>query len=88
MTLRIVETETEHGHVVALHGWLTASEVPELERAAPAGESAVRIDLEQLAGADPAGLEALRRQQARGARLVGATRYIELLLERWARSQT
>jgi hypothetical protein len=86
MTLRILENDTELGHVISLHGWLTASEVGELERTVPASGVPV-IDLEHLAGADPEGLRALRRQQERGAHLVGATRYIELLLERMARSQ-
>jgi hypothetical protein len=85
MTLRIVEKNTELGTEISLHGWLTACEVPELERATPGAAGAVLIDLGQLAGADPAGLEALRRQQERGAQLVGATRYIELLLERMVR---
>ena len=82
MTLRIDETDSESGRVVSLHGWLTALEVPELERTALSRRTALRIDLEHLAGADPEGLRALRRRQESGAELVGATRYIELLLER------
>ena len=42
----------------------------------------LRIDLENLAGADGAGLQALHRERRRGARLAGASPYIALLLER------
>jgi hypothetical protein len=68
--------------VLELHGWLTRVEVPELEAASTAHGPSLRLDLAHLAGADAEGLGALRRQQARGAELVAATPYIELLLER------
>jgi anti-anti-sigma regulatory factor len=42
----------------------------------------VRIDLAQLAGVDAAGLRALRRLRGGGARLTGASPFVQLLLER------
>jgi hypothetical protein len=81
MTLRIVDQTTEHGVSLALHGWLSAREVPTLEASAAAAACPVLIDLSQLAGADADGLRALCRVRARGGCLVGASPYIELLLE-------
>jgi anti-anti-sigma regulatory factor len=82
MTLRIVEEANAQGDVVALHGWLSAAEVEELGKVVAAKGPCLRIDLEQLAGVDAAGLQTLRRLQEKGARLTGASPYIELLLQR------
>ena len=73
MTLRIVEESAASEPVIALHGWLSAAEVVELERAAAAAGRPPRIELGQLAGID-----------AEGALLTGATPYIALLIERTA----
>jgi anti-anti-sigma regulatory factor len=83
MTLRIFEEPDERGAVIALHGWLSGPEVGEVERlaAAAAGRS-VRIDLVHLVGVDADGLQALKRLQGGGARLTGASPYVEMLLER------
>lgn len=83
MTLRIVAQTTEDEAVIVLHGWLTAAEVSEVVRVAGKG-ACLRIDLAQLAGADAAGLRALTQLREGGARLTGASRYIELLMERSA----
>jgi hypothetical protein len=57
--------------------------VREVERvAAAAGDQPLRIDLAHLVGVDPAGLQTLRRLRGRGARLTGASPFVELLLER------
>ena len=82
MTLRIFEHADEREHVIALHGWLSATEVAEVEKAAAAHGRALRIELGQLAGADVEGLRFLRRLRSGGARLTGASPYIRLLLER------
>lgn len=85
MTLRIFEQTDESEAVIALHGWLSTAEAAEVERlAAGCRERPVRLDLSQLAGVDTEGLRALARLRAGGARLTGATPYIELLLERTA----
>jgi hypothetical protein len=82
MTLRIFEG-TQGGEVfIALHGWLNAGEVEEVAKAVARQGPSARIDLAHLAGVDVAGLRALRRLRETGARLTGATPYMELLLKR------
>ncbi len=82
MTLRIFAEAQDRRAVISLHGWLSAAEVSEVERVADEAQAPVTIDLAQLVGVDADGLQALRRQQERGARLVGASPFVELLLER------
>jgi hypothetical protein len=82
MTLRIFQEAKEHEVVIALHGWLSAAEVPEVERLAVGAERPLRIDLAQLAGVDAEGLRLLRRLRDGGARVTGASPFIELRLER------
>lgn len=83
MTLRIFEQADDREAVIALHGWLSASEAGEVERlVAGCRDRPVRIDLSQLAGVDTEGLRALARLRAGGARLAAATPYVELLLQR------
>ena len=81
MTLRIfVETRSDCG-VVALHGWLSAAEVEEVEKAVAELGPSSRVDLEHLAGVDSGGLEALQRMKENGMPIRGASPYIALLLE-------
>ena len=80
MTLRIFEEPREGEDIVSLHGWLSVAEVPELEKTAAAHADRLRIDLAQLAGIDADGLQALVRLRAGGARLTGASPFVELLL--------
>lgn len=82
MTLRIFAEARDRRAVISLHGWLSVAEVGELERVAAEAQTPVTIDLAHLVGVDADGLQALRRQQERGARLVGASPFVELLLER------
>ncbi len=84
MTLRIFAEAQDRRAVISLHGWLSVAEVSELERVAAEAQSPVTIDLAQLVGVDADGLQALRRQQERGARLVGASPFVELLLKQAA----
>ena len=65
--------------IVRLAGRLGEAQVPELLMAC--GEARrLELDLSDLLSADPAGLEALQRVQARGATLVGVPGYIQLQL--------
>jgi hypothetical protein len=84
MTLRIDLRAGTGPATIALHGWLSAAEVPEFERTVAEAGLPLRIDLAQLAGVDAEGRRALCRQERRGACLTGATPYIGLLLERSA----
>ena len=67
--------------VVRLAGRFGEAQVPEL---LCAGEDAsdLTLDLAELVSVDAAGLDALHRLQQRGARIVGASGYIQLKLER------
>ena len=81
MTLRIVRSEARGEAVIALHGWLRDAAVGVFETTSSELPLPLCIDLENLAGADRAGLQALHRERRRGARLAGASPYIALLLE-------
>ena len=84
MTLRIVQQVTADETEIVLHGWLRAEDITEFEDMAALAGLPLRIDLEHLAGANADGLQALLRQEERGAHLTGASPYIELLLSRTA----
>ncbi len=88
MTLRIFQDAGEEGAALALHGWLSAAEAPELERLAAAQRAPLTIDLAHLVGADADGLGVLLRLRGCGARLTGASPFIELMLERMAAQET
>jgi hypothetical protein len=81
LTLRIVSTTVRNGSVVELHGWLNGPEVAEFEKVCAGRSASLQIDLTHLVGADAAGILSLREQRARGARLIGVSPYISLLLQ-------
>ena len=66
---------------VALHGWLNEEVLGEFERACEPLGTRLWLDLSHLAGADEGGLRALNQRAGLGIRLVGASPYIQLLLE-------
>ena len=80
MTLQIVCVLVEGEARIELHGWLTGLEIPELQAACASQSPPFSIDLENLSGASPDGIVALKEQRARGASLTSASPYIELLL--------
>jgi hypothetical protein len=63
-----------------MRGWLRSPEIEVFERACASQTLPFRIDLGQLVNVDDAGRRALLRQRARGARLVGASPYLALLM--------
>lgn len=72
--------QEEDRRVVRLAGRLADAQVPELLIAC--GEPGpLQLDLSDLVSADPVGLDALQRVQARGATLVDVPGYIRLQLE-------
>jgi hypothetical protein len=81
LTIRIDCRETEEGVVIQLHGWLGAEALGELESICGSVAGPLRLDLSSLVGTDEAGLGALRRRVAAGARLEGASTYLRLLIE-------
>ena len=80
MTLQIVCARVEAEARIELHGRLAGPEIAEFRIACAAQKAPLRIDLENLSGASADGILALKEQRARGARLVRASPYIELLL--------
>lgn len=82
VTLLIVCRSAETESVVELHGRLSGPEVTEFRGACGSKALPLRIDLSNLSGASADGILALKEEQARGARLTGASPYIELLLGR------
>lgn len=79
--------ETQQGAIVELHGWLSEEVIGEFERLCGSSPGPLRLALSHLVGADEAGLRALRRRVAAGARLEGASPYIALLLESESRAR-
>ena len=74
-----VDTEVDR-RIVRLAGRLSVAQVPELLMAC-AGAERVELDLTDLVSSDVAGIEALQRVRAQGARLLGAPGYIQLKLD-------
>jgi hypothetical protein len=66
--------------VVRLAGRLGAAQVPELLRAC-ADPGPLQLDLTELVSADVAGVEAIQRVRAGGARLIGVPGYIQMKLD-------
>ena len=66
--------------IVRLAGRLAFAQVPELMRSCE-GAGVLQLDLTDLVSADVAGIDALVRIRARGARLVGLPGYIQLKLD-------
>lgn len=81
MTIRIERRETRDGVTVELHGWLRQEVLCEFDGACGSVPGSLLLNLSRLAGADEAGLRALRARVHAGARLEGVSPYIKLLLE-------
>lgn len=84
--LQIVCTRVPGEIRIQLHGWLSGAEVAEFQTACSSQSPHLHIELENLHGASADGILALKEQRALGARLTGASPYIELLLGGSARA--
>ena len=80
MECRIDVAYDAGNYVVRVAGRLTDVQVPDLIRVC-AAHAPVQVDLTQLDSASNAGVEALQRVQKAGAQIVGATQFIQLLLD-------
>lgn len=74
-----VATEGDR-RVVRVAGRLSVAHVSELLTAC-GSETALDINLSDLASADGAGIEALERARAKGAHLIGTPGYIQLKID-------
>lgn len=81
MAIRINRRHTKQVEIVELHGWLGEDTLGEFESLCGSIRGPLLLDLSNLVGADEAGLLALRRRGAGGARIEGASPYIRMLLD-------
>ena len=77
MTVRI----THAFNTVRIEGRLEGEAVAELDRVCRAVSGGLVLDLSALLSADESGLAALRALLAGGARVIGASPYVQLLLK-------
>ena len=80
MECRIDITSQPGCYVVRIAGRLTDVQVPDLLTAC-GSLAPLELDLTQLDSANAIGIEALQRLQKSGAKIVGATHFIQLLLD-------
>jgi hypothetical protein len=80
LTLQIVCVRGDEEVRIELHGRLSGPEIAEFQTTCAAQRPPLHIDLENLSGASADGILALKEERAKGARLTGASPYIELLL--------
>ena len=80
MTLRITQLRPGPPAELALDGRLTSDEVAELRLAVDEAGGRVVLDLTGLQFADRPGVSALRELKAHGAKVTGASPYIDLLI--------
>jgi hypothetical protein len=81
MSIRITETCDGDGTVLRLDGWLASEDVEELIRAYRSARRPVVLELMNLQSAGSSGVEALRELVSLGARIRGASPFIELLMK-------
>jgi hypothetical protein len=81
MLLRITEERLEGATVMLVAGGLCGEGVEELNRACRAASGSLRLDLTDLQQADELGLSLLRSLRESGAKLVGVSPFIDLLLQ-------
>ncbi len=82
MTLRITAAGPDPPATVKIDGRLTGEETPELRRVCTGIKGWLVLDLTDLQSADREGISVLRELRAKGANLIGASPYVQLLLHR------
>ena len=80
MALRVTVATKDDATTVYVDGRLSARDVGELGRVVRGVEGLVVLDLSNLQSADDTGVATLRTLAGQGARLVGTSPYIALLL--------
>jgi hypothetical protein len=80
MTFRLTSVAAEDGTLLRIDGQLTRDGLEELEHACRSAARPLTLDLAGLRMADDKMLEALVRLREAGARLVGASQFLELQL--------
>jgi hypothetical protein len=80
--LFIAHRPLQPGTALKIDGWLGSDGVPALLEACSEAEPPLVLDLRDLRDAEPAGIAALRRIVASGARVDAISPYVELLLSK------
>ena len=80
MQLIITVMEEPAGTLVRVDGWLAGDAVAELVRVVDSAAGRTRLVLDDLRGADAAGILVLRQLEDRGVSLDGLSTYIRLML--------
>jgi anti-anti-sigma regulatory factor len=86
MSIRITRTTDAHETVLKIDGRLRCEDVGELAKEQRSVRGPLVLELSNLQSADAAGVEILRRLASAGARIQGASPYIELLLNETSRA--
>ena len=81
MTLRITTVPGKTRPIVRLEGHFSAKEVRDLEKEIQRAGEPVQLDLSGLQSVDAEGVRALQACSDRGVELLGATPYIQQLLD-------
>ena len=82
MTLRITPAGPGPSATLRVDGRLTSEEVPELRIACARVEGRLVLDLSGLQSADRQGVSVLQALRTKGAELIGASPYLQILLDR------
>jgi len=88
MALRIDCRDLAGDTAIVVAGELGAAGAAELKKLCRGRTGTVTVDLEQLVSVDAASIAILRALRNEGARLVGASHYIRMLIDRNGRSDT
>ncbi len=82
MTIRVSTEAGETVTIIRIEGLLTSASVPDVRAACDSANPPLRLDLSGLRSADTDGIRALQSLSEAGAKLHGASAYInQLLLE-------
>jgi ABC-type transporter Mla MlaB component len=82
MTLRITPAGSGPSATLKVDGRLTSEEVAELRLACDRVEGRLILDLSGLQSADRQGVSVLQELRTKGAELIGASPYLQILLDR------
>ncbi len=81
MRLKITVTASETETMITIEGELVSQGISDLENACRSVDGGLALDLSELMKADEEGIHALNILRDGGARLVGVSPYIELLMK-------
>ena len=81
MSVRINRTTDAARTILQISGRLESEVVPLLEQESRSVQGMLTLDLSQLISADEAGIKMLRELVSRGAKLEGASHFVQTLMD-------